>query len=59
MADPTPKTQQRQRGRPPVDVAARERSNRRRVLERGLLACYEIIDQRRKEMAELDRAEKA
>lgn len=28
---------------------------RRRVLERGLIACYEIIDRIRKELAELDR----
>ena len=33
----------------PKDIAAR-----RRVLEHGLLACYEIIDRCRREMAELD-----
>ncbi len=27
---------------------------RRRVLERGLIACYEIIDRIRRELAELD-----
>lgn len=34
----------------------REINARRRVLERGLIACYEIIDRIRKELAELGRA---
>jgi hypothetical protein len=40
-------------------AAARQRAERRAILERGLLACYEIIDGARKEMAELDAADKA
>lgn len=31
---------------------------RRRVLERGLIACYEVIDRIRKELAELERGSK-
>ena len=42
------------KGRPAVDKAKRDRDARRRVLEKGLLACYEIIDMIRKELAELD-----
>lgn len=33
--------------------------SRRRVLQDGLVACYEIIDRIRKELAELDAARKA
>jgi hypothetical protein len=40
---------------PPLTPARRAAiDRRRRVLEAGLLACYEIIDGIRKEMAELD-----
>ncbi len=42
------------RGRPPLDKAKREREQRRIVLHKGMLACYEIIDMARKELAELD-----
>jgi hypothetical protein len=35
----------------PKDIA-----DRRRVLEKGLLACYEIIDRIRRELAELNEA---
>lgn len=40
-------------GRPPIDKAKRARDERLRVLEKGLIACYEIIERIRKEMAEL------
>lgn len=43
-----------QRGRPPIDKAKREREERRKALHRGMLACYEVIDMARKELAELD-----
>jgi hypothetical protein len=36
-----------------VDKAKQARLARLRVLEAGLLACYEIIDRIRKEMADL------
>lgn len=42
-------------GRRPVDSKKRDLDARRRVLESGLLACYEIIDRIRKELAELDK----
>jgi hypothetical protein len=42
------------RGRPPLDKAARDRQARRAVLHKGMVACYEIIDKCRKELAELD-----
>ena len=45
------------RGRPPIDKAAREREERRKVLHKGMLACYEVIDMARKELAELDAAD--
>lgn len=41
----------RQRG-----CKVKRNDERRRALERGLLACYEIIDRIRREMAELDAA---
>lgn len=44
------------RGRQPIDAAAKERERRMRVLEKGLVACYEIIDRIRKEMDELKSA---
>jgi hypothetical protein len=37
-----------------ADVLKRAREKRRAVLQAGLLACYEIIDRIRKEIAELD-----
>lgn len=45
-------------GRPPIDKAKRARDERRAVLHKGLLACYEIIDMVRKELAELDAQER-
>lgn len=47
----------KQRGRPPLDKVRRERDQRRAVLHKGMLACYEIIDMARKELAELDSAD--
>ena len=44
----------KRRGRPPIDKQARAREERRRVLHKGMLACYEVIDMARKELAELD-----
>lgn len=41
------------------NAASRERTKRRATLERGLLACYEVIDMARKELAELDAADAA
>jgi hypothetical protein len=40
-------------GRFKADPQKKAREARRRVLEQGLLACYEIIDRIRKELAEL------
>lgn len=48
MADAT------QRGRPLIDKAVRDREQRRAVLHKGMVACYEVIDMARKELAELD-----
>jgi hypothetical protein len=48
----------KQRGRPLLDKARREREERRKVLHKGMLACYEVIDVCRKELAELDAADK-
>lgn len=44
------------RGRTPVNRPAKARDDRLRVLEKGLIACYEIIDMIRKEMASLNAA---
>lgn len=41
-----------------ADVLRRARDKRRAVLQAGLLACYEIIDSIRKELAELDQADR-
>lgn len=46
-----------QRGRPKIDVEKRDSDKRRQVLQKGLIACYEIIDKIRKEVAELDAAD--
>lgn len=46
------------KGRPPLDKAKRARDERRAVLNKGMLACYEVIDMARKELAELDAADK-
>lgn len=45
------------RGRPPIDKAKRARDQRRAVINNGLLACYQVIDMARKELAELDAAD--
>lgn len=45
-------------GRPRIDKAKKARDDRRRVLERGLIACYEVIEMIRREMADLDAEEK-
>ena len=37
-----------------ADALRKAREKRRAVLQAGLLACYEIIDSIRKELAELD-----
>lgn len=47
------------RGRPPIDKAAREREERRKVLHKGMVACYEVIDMARRELAEIDAADAA
>jgi hypothetical protein len=50
---------EKRRGRPTVDKAKRAREDRRKVLHRGMLACYEIIDACRKELAGLDAVDAA
>ena len=40
-------------------MSRRDRNLRRNVLLSGLAACYEIIDRIRRELAELDAADKA
>lgn len=47
------------RGRSRIDKEAKQRDDRRRILEKGLVACYEIIDRIRREMAELAAQEQA
>lgn len=47
------------RGRPQLDKARRSRDQRRTALHQAMLACYEIIEMARKELAELDAADAA
>ena len=46
------------RGRPHIDQQARTRDNRRRVLEQGMLAGYELLDGIRNELAEINEADR-
>lgn len=51
--------EQKRCGRPLIDKEAVARERRRVVLLSGMTSCYEIIDMARKELAELDAADKA
>ena len=57
MSDTKP--EQKRRGRPLIDKEAVARERRRVVLLSGMTACYEVIDMARKQLAELDAADKA